>query len=57
MVPRMADTPKGMAWVPGGEFLMGSNDFCSEERPVHEVGVDGSGWTYIQSRSPSFDGS
>ncbi len=37
----MADTPKGMAWVPGGAFLMGSNDFYPEERPVHEVGVDG----------------
>jgi sulfatase modifying factor 1 len=37
----MADTPKDMAWVPGGEFLMGSNDFYPEERPVHEVGVDG----------------
>ena len=37
----MAETPKGMAWVPGGQFLMGSNDFFPEERPVHEVGVDG----------------
>ncbi len=30
-----------MAWVPGGEFLMGSNDFYPEERPVHPVAVDG----------------
>ena len=37
----MEHSPKGMAWVPGGEFLMGSNDFYPEERPVHEVGVDG----------------
>jgi len=30
-----------MAWVPGGTFLMGSNDFYPEERPVHTVAVDG----------------
>ncbi len=32
--------PKGMVWVAGGEFLMGSNDFYPEERPVHGVVVD-----------------
>jgi formylglycine-generating enzyme len=31
----------GMAWVPGGEFLMGSEDFYPEERPVRAVAVDG----------------
>ncbi len=31
----------GMAWIPGGEFRMGSADFYPEERPVHEVVVDG----------------
>jgi formylglycine-generating enzyme len=30
-----------MVWVPGGTFLMGSNDFYPEERPVHRVTVDG----------------
>ena len=30
-----------MAWVPGGSFLMGSEDFYPEERPVHRVRVDG----------------
>jgi formylglycine-generating enzyme required for sulfatase activity len=30
-----------MAWIPGGTFRMGSNDFYPEERPVHEVTVDG----------------
>jgi sulfatase modifying factor 1 len=29
-----------MRWVPGGTFLMGSNDFYPEERPVHPVSVD-----------------
>ncbi|HKS70002.1 MAG TPA: formylglycine-generating enzyme family protein [Ktedonobacterales bacterium] len=29
-----------MVWVPGGTFLMGSNDFYPEERPVHRVTVD-----------------
>ncbi len=33
--------PKNMVWVPGGTFWMGSEDFYPEERPVHEVGVDG----------------
>ena len=32
---------KNMVWVPGGTFLMGSNDFYPEERPVHRVFVDG----------------
>jgi formylglycine-generating enzyme len=30
-----------MVWVPGGTFRMGSEDFYPEERPVHEVAVDG----------------
>jgi sulfatase modifying factor 1 len=30
-----------MVWIPGGEFLMGSEDFYPEERPVHRVAVDG----------------
>ncbi len=33
--------PKDMVWVPGGSFLMGSADFYPEERPVHQVAVDG----------------
>ena len=31
----------GMTWVPGGEYLMGSEAFYPEERPVHRVAVDG----------------
>src|ERR1017187_7243210 len=31
----------GMTWIPGGKFRMGSEDFYREERPVHEVTVDG----------------
>jgi hypothetical protein len=30
-----------MLWIPGGSFLMGSNDFYTEEQPVHEVMVVG----------------
>jgi formylglycine-generating enzyme len=30
-----------MAWIPGGEFLMGSEDFYPEERPVRPVRVEG----------------
>lgn len=31
----------GMVWIPGGEFMMGSDDHYSEEAPVHHVTVDG----------------
>ena len=30
-----------MTWIPGGTFRMGSADFYPEERPVHDVTVDG----------------
>jgi len=30
-----------MAWIPGGTFRMGSEEFYPEERPIHEVSVDG----------------
>ena len=33
--------PPDMLWIPGGTFLMGSEDFYPEEGPVHEVTVDG----------------
>ncbi len=35
--------PKGMVWVPGGEFLMGSDHKLAKpnERPAHKVSVNG----------------
>ncbi len=30
-----------MRWIPSSTFLMGSEDFYPEERPVHRVAVDG----------------
>ncbi len=33
--------PKGMTWIPGGAFWMGSDDHYSEECPPHQVYVDG----------------
>ena len=30
-----------MAWIPGGTFRMGSEDFYPEEAPIREVSVDG----------------
>jgi formylglycine-generating enzyme len=32
---------KDMVWIPGGDFLMGSDQFYPEERPVHRVSIDG----------------
>lgn len=32
---------KDMVWIPGGMFLMGSNDHYAEEAPVHPVTVSG----------------
>ena len=31
----------GMVWIPGGEFLMGSDSHYPEEAPAHRVAVDG----------------
>ena len=33
--------PKGMRWIPGGTFAMGSEDHYPEEAPVREVTVGG----------------
>ena len=32
---------KDMVWIPGGTFIMGSNDHYPEESPAHPVTVDG----------------
>lgn len=36
-----AHAKEGMSWIPAGSFLMGSEDFYPEERPVRRVEVDG----------------
>lgn len=36
-----ASPPANMVWIPGGSFLMGSNDFYPEERPVRRAMVEG----------------
>jgi sulfatase modifying factor 1 len=33
--------PDGMVWIPGGQFMMGSDDHYPEERPAHPVKVAG----------------
>ena len=33
--------PESMNWIPGGAFLMGSNSFYREERPVRRAFVEG----------------
>ena len=32
---------RDMVWIPGGTFMMGSNDYYPEEAPAHAVTVDG----------------
>ena len=41
--PTSPNTPpfEDMVWIPGGDFLMGSNNHYREEAPAHEVSVDG----------------
>ena len=49
--PPPVNIPKGMVWIPGGEFSMGANDppdmdevgmkATEDARPVHRVYVDG----------------
>ena len=34
---------ESMNWIPGGTFLMGSNSFYREERPVRPAFVEASG--------------
>jgi formylglycine-generating enzyme required for sulfatase activity len=38
--PHRVAATDGMAWIPGGRFLMGSNDHYPEEAPAHRVNVD-----------------
>ena len=40
-VPQDPEAIEDMAWIPGGTFRMGSEDFYPEERPVHIVAVSG----------------
>jgi len=37
------EPPRGMVWIPGGKFTMGTNDLRSfpNERPAHKVQVEG----------------
>jgi formylglycine-generating enzyme len=39
--PAAGSPIKHMRWIEGGTFLMGSENFYPEERPVHSVRVDG----------------
>jgi sulfatase modifying factor 1 len=37
------NAPKGMVWLPGGEFMMGSNSHLAKhnEMPAHPVNING----------------
>jgi formylglycine-generating enzyme len=39
--PPPAEGPRGMAWIPGGQFWMGGGRLFSDAKPVHLVYVDG----------------
>lgn len=38
---RAGSAPKGMVWIPGGSFTMGSDDHYPEEAPAHRAAVGG----------------
>jgi sulfatase modifying factor 1 len=42
-VPTLNEPPKGMVWIPGGQFVMGTDAEVGwdDEKPAHEVRVDG----------------
>lgn len=40
-VPDAANALENMLWIPGGEFLMGSDKYYPEEAPTHRVRVEG----------------
>jgi formylglycine-generating enzyme len=40
-MPATGDSAAGMVFVPGGEFIMGSDRHYPEEKPAHRVRVDG----------------
>lgn len=42
------EIPEGMVLVPGGDLLMGSDDFYPEERPAHRVRVS----SFLLDRAP-----
>ena len=41
--PQESKAPTGMVWIPGGEFVMGSDNQAAkkDEKPAHRVKVDG----------------
>ena len=50
--PEDVKTPKGMVWIPGGEFTQGAvpqdNMAMAHEKPAHKVAVDGFLWTLLK---------
>jgi formylglycine-generating enzyme required for sulfatase activity len=36
-----SNCPSGMAWIPSGSFMMGSDNGNSDEKPVHRVELEG----------------
>ena len=35
VIDEPAETPPGMAWIPGGEFTMGTSEPLTDENPLH----------------------
>jgi sulfatase modifying factor 1 len=57
--PASAESPaltKGMVWLPGGTFRMGSDHHYAEEAPAHEVAVDGFWIDRYLVTNTAFDG-
>jgi len=45
----------GMVWIPGGKFAMGATDGQADEKPVHEVVVDGFWMDKTEVTNEQFD--
>jgi sulfatase modifying factor 1 len=52
--PRQPNTNE-MAWIPGGTFWMGSEDGNPDEKPVHQVAIDGFWMDKTEVTNEQFD--
>jgi formylglycine-generating enzyme required for sulfatase activity len=52
---RPAGAPEGMVSITGGSFMMGSNDGDADEKPVHQVTLDGFSMDKYEVTNQAYD--